>query len=175
MTTEFPPKPHINRPLYKAIKKRGVDSAALARRLIELNEHQRNRLNLPEFIRETLDEYFKIPAKSSHGARKRQERRLAGHLRNVESDEIFATIEGVQKSSLADARLFQKLEFWRKALVDDEGGYAKLTERYALDDEVLAALKTHVDDAQSEKRTSKPKGASKKLFRFLRENIGPLF
>jgi len=163
---------YADRETYKERKKRGVDSAALAKDLINMNDYERNALDLSENVREELDLYLRI---KSYGARQRQERRLAGALRLEAEGEVEGAIENVHRDGLADARLFQKLEYWRTYLMKDDASFDKYQTRFSeLEASDFDDLRGALVSAREEKLTSKPKGAGRQLFRLLRSQIEEL-
>jgi ribosome-associated protein len=156
------------RPTRAARRAVGDRSASLARRLMQLPERHLARLNLPESVQAELDDARRI---KSPIARRRQERRLAGALRNEGLEDVEATLDGLREEDRGDARSFQRVERWRDRLVGAESG-----DLDGLVDELLAELpdarpaEMHelVNAARREKLRGKPKGAGRRLFRHLK-------
>lgn len=143
----------------------GVRSAEVARILLTLPDPVFARLRLEGEVAEAVSRARAIKAP---GARRREERRLAGVLRAHDVDEVEAAIKGSGQTDRQEAARFQRAERWRARLVDDGDVAieALLVEVPGIDAAVVAAL---VDDARHERDTGAPRGAARKLFRFVRD------
>ncbi len=103
---------------------------------------------------------------TSLGARRREERRLAGVLRNFDLGDVEAQLQEQERSGRADARLFQRAEAWRVRLLEE--GQPAIddlhSELVGLD---MAHSQKLVSDAQHERDFGGTKGTAKELFRYL--------
>lgn len=115
------------------------------------------KLELEEGLREAID---RARAVTSHNARRRAERTLAGDLRRHDLAEIAAQLARIDDNGMADARQFQLAEQWRARFLDE--GIAALPAFPGGDDAELPRL---IDAAQRERSTGRPPGAAKALFR----------
>lgn len=141
-------------------RRAGDRSAALANKLMKLSDALVNKLDVDEDTREAI---ARARAVTSHVARRRAERTLAGDLRRLDNlGEIEEQLARVQESGNADARLFQLAEQWRARLVD-EGAGALMSFPGGGDDE----LPRLVDAARRERETGRPPGAARALFRHI--------
>lgn len=147
--------------------KLGDKSARVARTLMELKEPALKKLALDDDLREAVDEARGV---TSHIARRRAERALAGSLRNVDLADLETRIRDIESNNV-DVRKFHLAEHWRAKLIAE--GTAALAEfpaaEAALADEELPRL---IDAARRERDTGKPPGAAKKLFRRVAELLG---
>ena len=138
----------------------GDRSAKLATALMKLGEPALGKLELDEQLREAID---RARAVTSHIARRRAERTLAGELRGHDLVELEAKLAALSEGGAADARKFQLVEQWRARLID-EGMTAAAELPAGADDAELPRL---VDAARRERDTGKPPGAARALFRHL--------
>ncbi|MBK9031110.1 MAG: DUF615 domain-containing protein [Myxococcales bacterium] len=145
----------------RARRQSGDRSARAAHALMEMSPSALGRLGLDGDLRVEVDRARKI---TSLIARRREERRLAGALRKLDTDELEARLAKVAQGGSGDPRPFQLAEAWRTRLLD--GGPAA-TEAFIAEHApppapALAAL---VEQAVTERATGKPRGAGRALFR----------
>lgn len=145
----------------------GERSARLARTLMTLKDHELRKLNLDDDV---LEEVEGARAIKSMAARRREERRLGGVIRDAGMEDIEGAIAHLDDAKHDEARAFQRAERWRKDLLS--GGPDALARFFeaapnADRDEVTTAL----DEAVREENTGKPRGAKKRLFRVVRDAI----
>jgi ribosome-associated protein len=139
----------------------GDRSAAAACTLMELTEAAVRGLGLDDDLREAVD---RARAVTSHIARRREERRLAGALRQVDIDDVERRLSSVQEGGKADARQFQLAEAWRARLIEEGAPAAEaFFAGFARADR--AALSKLIEEARRERTTGRPRGAAKALFR----------
>lgn len=135
----------------------GDRSGDLARKLMSLPESTLVRLELEDRLREAVD---RARAITSHVARRRAERALAGELRRVEIADVERRLANVQSAGVAEPQLFHMAERWRARLIDE--GDAALA---AFPGGAQDPLPKLVADAKRERATGKPPGAARALFR----------
>ncbi len=120
------------------------------------------RLALDDGLREVVDSARRI---TSHVARRREERRLAGVLRSADFDDLEARLAKVTAGGDADERPFHKAEAWRTRLLDDPAASgAFVAEHPTIAPTRLAGL---IEAATRERATGRPPGAARALFRFV--------
>ena len=136
----------------------GDRSAKLAAALMKLGEPALKKLVLEEDLRDAID---RARAVTSHIARRRAERSLAGELRGHDLVELEAKLEALSEGGAADARKFQLVEQWRARLIE-EGVAAAAELPGGADDPELPRL---IAAARRERDTGKPPGAARTLFR----------
>ena len=143
-------------------KRAGDRSARLASALMKLAPNALDRLALDEDTRAAVD---RARAITSHVARRRAERSLAGELRRidlVELDERLANLE--QGGAAADVRRFHLAEQWRTRLIEEGTAAAAELPGGATDE--LGRL---IAAARRQRDTGKPPGAARALFRHVSE------
>jgi ribosome-associated protein len=140
----------------KEQRKAGDQSARIARELMKLGDAEVAKLTLEEDLREKVE---RARAVSSHNARRRAERTLAGDLRRFELDEVEAELTRLEEMDAGDARRFQASERWRAQLLE---GADPAT--FPNGDAELPRL---IDAAKRERDTGKPPGAARALFRYI--------
>jgi ribosome-associated protein len=140
---------------------------ALATQLVELPPSRLARLDLPEDVREEIDQVRRITA---HVARKRQLAFLAKKMRRYDD----ATFDGV-RAELGENREHQRretaamhrIEALRERLLDDDAAAAELIgEHPAIDRQHLRSL---IRQARSERAASKPPRAYREIFQLLKD------
>lgn len=136
----------------------GDRSAKLAAALMKLAEPALKKLELEDELREAIDRARTV---SSHIARRRAERTLAGELRGYDLVELEAKLAALSEGGAADARKFQLVEQWRARLIE-EGAAAAAELPGGAEDAELPRL---IDAARRERDTGKPPGAARALFR----------
>lgn len=142
----------------------GEQAGTIARQLMTLNDADVEGLDLDEDLRFELEKARRI---SSMNARRREERRLAGVLRSYDLDEVAAALASHQQARQADGRLFKLAESWRDRLIADPAVLDAFLDEHP--DLARESWQRWVDEARRQRDTGKPKGASKRLFRQVRE------
>jgi len=141
----------------------GDRSATLAAALMKLGEPALKKLDLDDDeLREAID---RARAVTSHIARRRAERALAGELRQFDIVDLEEKLAALNAGASTDARKFQLAEQWRTRLIDEGIAAAAELPGAATD----AELPRLVDAAQRERATGKPPGAARALFRHVVE------
>ena len=135
----------------------GQGSARLARAIMELSSANLGSLGLDDDLRAAVD---RARAVTSHQARRRAERTLAGDLRRADVSNLESRLANVVATGMAEPRMFQLAEKWRARLIDE--GAAAATEFPGGSSDALVAL---IDSARRERETGKPPGAARALFR----------
>ncbi|HEY5921619.1 MAG TPA: ribosome biogenesis factor YjgA [Kofleriaceae bacterium] len=142
-------------------RRAGDRSARLASELMKLSAPALRKLQVDDDLRESID---RARAVTTHIARRRAERTLAGELRRFELGEVEAALAKVAESGGADVRQFHLAEQWRTKLIEE--GMAAATEFPGGTDDELGRL---VAAAQRERETGRPPGAARALFRHIVE------
>lgn len=140
-------------------KRAGDRSAKIARTLMELKDSALAKLQLDDDLRSDV---ARARAVTSHIARRRAERTLAGELRRYELAEVDEQLQKLEDGGAAEARQFHIAEQWRARLIAE--GMAAAAELPGGHDEELPRL---IDAAQRERDTGKPPGAARALFRYV--------
>ncbi len=130
---------------------------------MKLRDHELAKLELDDDLRESVE---RARAVTSHIARRRAERTLAGELRRHDLAEIAAELAKLEDGGKADARQFQLAETWRARMIEE--GTAALAEFPGGSDDELLRL---IAAAQRERTTGKPPGAARALFRHIAQRL----
>ncbi|HEY1813930.1 MAG TPA: ribosome biogenesis factor YjgA [Kofleriaceae bacterium] len=144
----------------------GERSAKLAAALMKLTDPRLRALEISDELRESIEQ---ARAVTSHKARRRAERSLAGELRGEDLPELEAKLEALVEGNANEARTFQLAERWRARLIE-EGMAAAAELPGAADDDELVRL---IAAARRERDTGKPPGAARALFRRVVELLKP--
>ncbi len=139
----------------------GSRAAKVARALMELRPPALESLELSDDVQAATQ---RARSTKSQGARRREERRLAGVLRSVDLANVEAQLQAQAQSGRADARMFQRAEAWRARLIE-EGQPAIDALHAELVGLEMKRWQELVENAQRERNQGGPPGAAKTLFR----------
>ncbi len=138
---------------------------ALGEQLIELSRQETIKIEMPPELREAVD--FAKTLKRGE-ARRRHLQYIGALMRDADPEPIRKALEEISRGHGGDAQLFRKLERWRDELIEGNNDlvgdildHHPTAERQKLYQLVL--------NARKEKETNNPSGASRALFRYLRE------
>ncbi len=140
-------------------RRMGDRSADVANALMKLPPHAVKKLEIDDELREEIET---ARAVTTHIARRRAERTLAGVLRAVDLGVVEAAIAKVAESANIDTQQLHLAEQWRARLIT-EGASALESFPGGGDDE----LPRLIDAARRERDTGKPPGAARALFRHI--------
>jgi ribosome-associated protein len=139
----------------------------LADRLIAAPAEVVSRLDLPDKLSDAIELARRIPG---GGALVRQRQFVAKLMRGLDLEPFRNALEAAASTARLDAARFRRAELWRDRLV--AGGAAALAEFVAEFSVERAELARLVSAAASERRSGKPSGAGRKLFRQVQEALG---
>lgn len=142
-------------------KRAGDRSARLARALMEIKDSTLKRMTLDDELREKIVDARRV---TSHVARRRAERALAGELRRWDLPPIDAELARVQQNT-GDVEELHLAERWRAALIEGSSDLERYP--YDFDDELLRLIEA----ARKERDVGKPPGAGRALFRKVIDQI----
>lgn len=148
------------------VKREMVELQVLGEKLTHLNQGQLQKLDLPTLLYQAIQEANKI---SSRGGKRRQLQYIGRLMRNIEDPsyirEFFQQLEQKDQRNIA---FFHILESWRERLISENN--QTMTEFIQIfphcDRQHLRQL---IQNAKKEREIGNPVGASKTLFRYLRE------
>lgn len=144
-------------------RKAGDRSTRLANALMKLSAAAVKKLELEEDLREAVD---CARAVTTHIARRRAERALAGDLRRFDLVALAARLAKVHEAGNTDARELHAAEQWRARLIEEGPAAAAAFPGGASD-----ALVRLIDAARRERTTGRPPGAARALFRHIVEAL----
>lgn len=142
----------------------GARSAAAAHGLMELPVAAFKGLDIDDELRAEIAHSRSI---KSNVARRREERRIAGILRDRELEQVESELSKVEGQGRADALMFKRAEAWRERLLDSDNVSvadavaAFMAEVGSID---VDALTRQVEDARRQELSGR-RGAAKELFR----------
>ncbi len=153
------------RPSKSERKRRSDDLQSLGEALIDLPDTELNALPLPEAL---LDAVLLARKITAHGGLYRQKQYIGKLMRKVDAEPIRAALEAKRERELVEALRFRRIEQWRDRLLQ-EG--ASAIERLAAEVPGIdvAAVTDLVTRARAEQPTGDATGATRALFRLLRE------
>lgn len=148
------------------IKREMVELQELGERLVLLNRDKLSKLELPTLLFEAIIEAKKI---TSRGGKRRQLQYIGRLMRDLEDTSLirdfFAELDSKHQRVNA---IHHMLESWREKLLSDDSEI--LTEFIALFPAVdRQHLRQLIQNGRKERLYGKPVGASKQLFRYLKE------
>ena len=137
----------------------------LGKELVGLPPAQFNRLELPEDLRQAIEEGRRITANI---ARKRQLQHIGKLLRNLDAEPLIRQLARVRGQANEAKAEFHRLERWRDRLIDE--GDTALTEfidRFPHADR--QQLRQLARNARQERKANKPPRHGRALFRAIRD------
>lgn len=138
----------------------------LGKQLLALPGSLLDKMPLSEDMREAMALYNRIPQRE---AKRRQLQYIGKHMPKEAVADIRAALEQIENDNKQFRLHFHRLEAMRDELISDSDALTRMLDEHpALDKQQLRNL---VRQAQKEKSQQKAPAASRKLFRFLRENI----
>lgn len=153
------------RPSKSERKRRSDDLQTLGEALIDLPDTELDALPLPDNLRDAVLLARKITA---HGGLYRQKQYIGKLMRKIDAEPIREALDARREREKVEALRFRRIEQWRDRLLQDG---ASAIERLA--GEVpgidVAAFTELVQRARAEQPTGDATGASRALFRLLRE------
>jgi ribosome-associated protein len=162
------PPPLFDGPSKSVLKRDAHRAQQLGEQLIALKDAELQQLALPEALYDAI-----VAARSigSRGGGVRQRQYIGKLMRDIDLTRVREALGAAAAKAALEAQRFQRAESWRSRLL--EGGItalAALRESYPQLDE--AQWRARVTAAQIERRTGAKGGASRELFRALRELLG---
>jgi ribosome-associated protein len=155
------------RPSKSERKRRSDDLQSLGEALIDLPDAELNALPLPENLREAVLLARKI---TKHGGLYRQKQYIGKLMRKIDAEPIRAALDAKRERERIEALRFRRIEQWRDRLLQEGAGAIQrlAAEVPGID---IAAVTELVDRARAETPTADTTGASRALFRLLREAL----
>jgi ribosome-associated protein len=128
--------------------------------LADLSKQQLDQLELPEILRDALEDLPKITA---HEGRRRHMQYIGKLMRQVEPEPIRAQIDRWEVGTRANKAAFKLSERWRDRLIDEQGALAEFaTQQPEVDRDALAAL---IEKARLQAKRGEAPAASRQIFR----------
>jgi ribosome-associated protein len=155
-------------PTKTELKRQAQAVQELADRLIGAPDGVAGTLGLPEKLADAIALARRIPA---GGALVRQRQFVAKLMRGLDLEPVRAALDTADDAARLEAARFKRAERWRDRLVEGgEAALAEFTSEFEADPESLEPL---VRAAASERRTGRPVGAGRLLFREITALLSP--
>ncbi|MDO8954962.1 MAG: ribosome biogenesis factor YjgA [Gammaproteobacteria bacterium] len=136
----------------------------LGKELVSLSERQVSKMQMPDHVKTAV----LAGQTMQREAYRRQLQFIGKLLRKIDTTEILAELARIQNRSVETNAFFQSIERWRDRLIaTDEELFEQLIVDYPHTDR--QQLHQLIRNAQKETSLEKSSGASKALFRYLRE------
>jgi ribosome-associated protein len=153
------------RPSKSERKRRSDDLQSLGEALIDLPDAELNDLPLPDNLREAVLLARKI---TKHGGLYRQKQYIGKLMRKIDAEPIRAALDAKRERERVEALRFRRIEQWRDRLLQEGTGAIERLAAEVPGIDVTAVTEL-VARARSEQPTGATTGASRALFRLLRE------
>jgi ribosome-associated protein len=155
-----------NAPSKTQLKQEMIDLQSLGETLTTMNKNQLDQLDLPEILRDALEELSRV---GKHEATRRHMQFIGKLMRDVDPVPIRAQIERWEAGTRAHKAIFKSAERWRERMLVEDGALAAylLTEPEA-NRESLAKL---IDKARAELKAGEAPASSRKLFREIHQHM----
>lgn len=154
------PRPIIDEPSKTQLKKNMHALQALGETLTTLNREQLAQLDLPEVLRDALDELERV---GKHEARRRHMQYIGKLMREVDPEPIRAQIERWEMGTRANKTAFKASERWRERLIAEPAALDEfLLAQPTVDRDALAAL---ITKARAQAAQGDAPAASRQVFR----------
>lgn len=155
----------VERPNKSLLKRQIAERSELIEQMTALSDAELRRIGMEDFV---IEQVAEVRAIAPSGARNRQLKYAVKHLSDDDLIQAKTYLNDRQSQQLAVNQAFHLLENWRTKLIDK--GDAALGEALAVWPQIdRQQIRQLIRDARRERDTSKPAGAAKKLFRYLRE------
>ncbi len=154
------------RPSKTQRKKAMHELQSLGERLVGLNAEQLARVELPDPLREAVQEAARI---KGHEARRRQMQYIGRLMRDVDPGPIRETLQAWEGRSRAHAAREHDIGRWRDRLLEEEQALSEFARLHPRAD--LQHLRALVRQAIAERESGRPPKSYRELFRALRDAI----
>jgi ribosome-associated protein len=148
------------------IKKQMLELQNIGEQLADLNKDQLKELDLPESLRDAINEVKKM---TKFGAINRQMQYIGRLMRDVETAPIIAKLEVWNGTSKQHITWLHQVENWRDRLLAEPDALTELLAAYPQSD--AQRLRALIRNALKEKELAKPLKSFRELFQVLREII----
>jgi ribosome-associated protein len=134
----------------------------LGARLVALSAEELARIDLPETLREAVEDARRF---TRHEARRRQMQYIGRIMRGIDSGPIAEQVAALKAPSKRQTALFHVAERWRQELLDDGTALERFMKEFPEADP--DRLRTMVEEAREEKRAARAPRRFRELFHAL--------
>ncbi len=155
-----------NAPSKTQIKKQMLDLQELGETLTTLSNDQLDQLDLPEILRDALDELARV---GKHEATRRHMQFIGKLMRDIDPMPIRAQIERWESGTRANKAIFKSAERWRERMLAEEGALGEYL--IVQPDADRALLSELIAKARKEAAAGQAPASSRKLFREIHQRL----
>lgn len=148
------------------IKKQMHQLRDLGQELTELGKDQLEQLDLPDNLREAIQEMKRI---NKFGAQRRQLQYIGKLMREVDPAPIIAKLDAWKGKSHLHTAYMHQLERWRDRLMDSDAALTELLAEHPQAD--AQRLRTLIRNAHREREQNKPPKSFREIYQVLRDII----
>jgi ribosome-associated protein len=148
------------------IKRQMTALQKLGEELIALPKSKLNKLDLPENLRDAIDDAKRITA---HGALSRQKQYIGRLMRIIDAQPIAEQLEKWRNHHSDENVVFHQMEHWRTSLINDDTAVTLFVADYP--DADVQQLRTLIRNARKESNLQQPPKSSRALFKLIRNII----
>jgi ribosome-associated protein len=147
------------------LKRESHARQSLGEALVQLNEEQLRKFELPEELLQAIKLAQTI---KQHGGKKRQLQYIGKLMRHIDVEPIKQTLDDLKGVSAQAIATQHKIEHWRQRLIDEgDDALNELLQSYPQIDR--QRIRQMLRNVQKETRNNKPPKAFRELFKYLRE------
>jgi ribosome-associated protein len=155
-----------NAPSKTQLKKQMIELQDLGELLTTLTKDQLDQLELPEGLRDALEELERV---GKHEATRRQKQYIGKWMREVDPVPIRAQIERWESGTRANKAIFKSAERWRERMIAEDIALSEyIAAQPGADREALADL---IVKARKETAAGQAPASSRKLFREIHQYL----
>lgn len=155
-----------NAPSKTQVKQQMLDLQSLGETLTTLSTDQLDQLELPEILRDALEELARV---GKHEATRRHMQYIGKLMRELDAAPIREQLERWEAGTRAHKMIFKTAERWRERMLADAGALGEyLVAQPDADRELLAKL---IEKARAEATAGQPPASSRKLFREIHQRL----
>jgi ribosome-associated protein len=145
------------------IKRQMTALQKLGEELIALPKSKLNKLDLPENLRDAIDDAKRITA---HGALSRQKQYIGRLMRIIDAEPIAEQLEKWRNHHSDENVVFHQMEHWRTSLLNDDNSVTLFIADFPNVD--VQQLRTLIRNARKEASLQQPPKSSRALFKLIR-------
>lgn len=151
-------------PVSKTRRKKEMHALqSLGEQLVELPAERLAGLDLPERLRDAIEEARRVP---TFGGRRRQMQYIGRLMREVDPEPIRERLDALRGASARETALHHAAEQWRERLLEGDAALTEFVSDHPGAD--LQALRALIRNARREREQQRPPRASRELFRTVR-------
>ena len=167
MPKQFDPKDHEELPKSRTqIKLEAEALQKLGQRLTQLNAAQLEQIPMDDKLAQAVHEYQRL---KKNEAKRRQGQYIGRIMRDTDAQALEDALNIFDASKTKHAQHFHILEKWRGRLLNDPQALTEFLQEFPETNN--QQLRQLIRKTKKEKEQNKDLGASKKLFRLIRETI----